>query len=139
MTGPGVGRYPGELERDLVTVDGATLHLRPIRPSDASAPVRFHQGLSARSVYRRFFSTHPRLTDAEVQRFTNVDYVERLALVVEDLGQLVAVGRFDRTPGTTDAEVAFVVADAGWKYLSTGAYAGSLEEAEDALEGQLWA
>jgi cysteine synthase B len=32
-----------------------------------------------------------------------------------------------------------VVADAGWKYLSTGAYAGSLDEAEDALEGQLWA
>ena len=30
-------------------------------------------------------------------------------------------------------------ADAGWKYLSTGAYAGSLDDAEDALEGQLWA
>jgi [CysO sulfur-carrier protein]-thiocarboxylate-dependent cysteine synthase len=37
------------------------------------------------------------------------------------------------------ADIAFVVADAGWKYLSTGAYAGSLGEAEDALEGQLWA
>jgi cysteine synthase len=37
------------------------------------------------------------------------------------------------------ADVAFVVADAGWKYLSTGAYTGTLDEAEDALEGQLWA
>jgi [CysO sulfur-carrier protein]-thiocarboxylate-dependent cysteine synthase len=37
------------------------------------------------------------------------------------------------------ADIAFVVCDAGWKYLSTGAYAGTLEEAEDALEGQLWA
>jgi [CysO sulfur-carrier protein]-thiocarboxylate-dependent cysteine synthase len=37
------------------------------------------------------------------------------------------------------ADIAFVVADAGWKYLSTGAYAGSLDDAEDALEGQLWA
>jgi [CysO sulfur-carrier protein]-thiocarboxylate-dependent cysteine synthase len=37
------------------------------------------------------------------------------------------------------ADIAFIVADAGWKYLSTGAYAGSLDEAEDALEGQLWA
>ena len=37
------------------------------------------------------------------------------------------------------ADIAFVVADAGWKYLSTGAYAGSLDEAEEALEGQLWA
>jgi len=37
------------------------------------------------------------------------------------------------------ADIALVVADAGWKYLSTGAYAGSLDDAEDALEGQLWA
>ncbi|HWY01113.1 MAG TPA: pyridoxal-phosphate dependent enzyme, partial [Mycobacterium sp.] len=37
------------------------------------------------------------------------------------------------------ADIAFVVADAGWKYLSTGAYTGSLDDAENALEGQLWA
>jgi cysteine synthase B len=37
------------------------------------------------------------------------------------------------------ADIAFVVADAGWKYLSTGAYAGTVEEAESALDGQLWA
>jgi [CysO sulfur-carrier protein]-thiocarboxylate-dependent cysteine synthase len=37
------------------------------------------------------------------------------------------------------ADVAFVVCDGGWKYLSTGAYDGTLEEAEEALEGQLWA
>lgn len=39
----------------------------------------------------------------------------------------------------TRADIAFVVCDGGWKYLSTGAYAGTLEEAEAALEGQLWA
>jgi cysteine synthase B len=37
------------------------------------------------------------------------------------------------------ADIAFVVADAGWKYLSTGAFEGTLDEAEDRLEGQLWA
>jgi len=37
------------------------------------------------------------------------------------------------------ADIAFVVADAGWKYLSTGAYDGTLDEAEKRLEGQLWA
>jgi cysteine synthase B len=37
------------------------------------------------------------------------------------------------------ADIVFVVADGGWKYLSTGAYAGTLEEAEARLEGQLWA
>lgn len=37
------------------------------------------------------------------------------------------------------ADIAFVIADAGWKYLSTGAYAGTVADAEKALEGQLWA
>ncbi len=37
------------------------------------------------------------------------------------------------------ADIGLVVPDAGWKYLSTGAYDGSLEDAEQALEGQLWA
>ncbi|MBO0832906.1 MAG: cysteine synthase [Actinobacteria bacterium] len=37
------------------------------------------------------------------------------------------------------ADIAMVIADAGWKYLSTGAYGGTLEEAEARLEGQLWA
>lgn len=37
------------------------------------------------------------------------------------------------------ADIVFVVADGGWKYLSTGAYEGTLEEAEERLEGQLWA
>ncbi|SIO88423.1 PLP-dependent cysteine synthase family protein [Nocardiopsis sp. JB363] len=37
------------------------------------------------------------------------------------------------------ADIAFVIADAGWKYLSTGAYEGTLEEAEERLEDQLWA
>ncbi|MFD9939435.1 PLP-dependent cysteine synthase family protein [Nonomuraea sp. NPDC059023] len=37
------------------------------------------------------------------------------------------------------ADVVFVVADGGWKYLSTGAYEGTLDEAEERLDGQLWA
>jgi len=37
------------------------------------------------------------------------------------------------------ADIAFVVADGGWKYLSTGAYEGSLQQAAERIEGQLWA
>jgi GNAT superfamily N-acetyltransferase len=73
--------------------------------------VAFHRNLTPRSVYRRFFSVHPILSDAEVARFTCVDYIERLALVGEVGGRIVAVARYDRLPGTTEAEVAFVVAD----------------------------
>jgi cysteine synthase len=37
------------------------------------------------------------------------------------------------------ADIVFVVADGGWKYLSTGAYEGTIDQAEEKLEGQLWA
>lgn len=37
------------------------------------------------------------------------------------------------------ADIVFIVCDGGWKYLSTGAYEGTLEEAEERLDGQLWA
>jgi len=38
------------------------------------------------------------------------------------------------------ADIAFIVCDGGWKYLSTGVYdAEDLDAAEAAIEGQLWA
>ena len=37
------------------------------------------------------------------------------------------------------ADIAFIVCDGGWKYLSTGVYTAELDDAEDALDGQLWA
>jgi cysteine synthase B len=51
-----------------------------------------------------------------------------------------ALGVAEKAAGTGEnADVAFVVADAGWKYLSTGAYGGELDEAAERLDGQLWA
>ncbi|GAC1323421.1 MAG: cysteine synthase [Mycobacteriales bacterium] len=51
-----------------------------------------------------------------------------------------ALGQAERAVKAGErADIAFIVCDGGWKYLSTGAYAGTLEEAEAALEGQLWA
>ena len=37
------------------------------------------------------------------------------------------------------ADIVFIVCDGGWKYLSTGAYEGTVEQASEALDGQLWA
>jgi cysteine synthase B len=51
-----------------------------------------------------------------------------------------AIGVADKAAAAGErADIALVVCDGGWKYLSTGAYGGTLEEAEQALEGQLWA
>jgi cysteine synthase B len=37
------------------------------------------------------------------------------------------------------ADIAFILCDAGWKYLSTGIYHGDISQAEERLEGELWA
>ena len=51
-----------------------------------------------------------------------------------------ALGVADRALARGErADIAMVVADGGWKYLSTGAYDGSLQQAAQQLEGQLWA
>lgn len=103
--------YPAALEREITTREGATLHLRPIRPDDTERLLDFHHRLSADSIYRRYFSMHPELSTAELAHLTRVDYIDRLALVIEDGDRLVAVGRYDQYPFSKKAEVAFVVAD----------------------------
>jgi cysteine synthase B len=51
-----------------------------------------------------------------------------------------ALGQADRAVQAGErADIAIIVADGGWKYLSTGAYGGTLDEAAEAIEGQLWA
>jgi GNAT superfamily N-acetyltransferase len=95
----------------VVLSDSTRCNLRPIRPDDADLLVGFHSRLAPRSTYLRFFTFHPTLSAGEVERFTLVDYVDRLALVVEVEGKLIAVARLDRHVGTSEAEVAFVVAD----------------------------
>jgi GNAT superfamily N-acetyltransferase len=104
-------RYPSELEKEVVARSGVPLRLRPIRGDDAEGLVDFHSRLSPTSVYRRYFSVHERLSHEEVRHLTQVDYVDRLAFVIEDGSDIVAIGRYERLPSTTCGEVAFVVRD----------------------------
>ena len=90
--------------------DGSTCHLRPITPDDAEALRRFHARLSAQTVYLRFFAPYPRLTERDVERFTHVDHVDRVALVATVHAELIGVVRFDRVDDDA-AEVAFVIRD----------------------------
>jgi acyl-CoA synthetase (NDP forming)/GNAT superfamily N-acetyltransferase len=119
-----------EWEADVVLRDGTTTHVRPIRPQDADALQRFHVGQSERSTYLRFFAPMERLSERDLERFTRVDHVDRVALVAvrprdgadalpaepatavaDDVGEdIIGVARFDRT-GAAEAEVAFNIAD----------------------------
>ena len=102
----------------MVLRDGSTAHLRPIRPSDATELGRFQASQSEQSAYFRFFAPIKYLTKRELDVLTNVDHVDRVALLVTrrdgddpTAERVIGVGRYDVVePGT--AQVAFNVADA---------------------------
>jgi GNAT superfamily N-acetyltransferase len=98
--------------------DGADVNFVSMSPDDAERLVRFHHDLSPESVYLRFFTCHPELDPSELYRFTHVDHRDREAIIAVADGEIVAVARFDRLE-RTDAEVAFVVADA-WQGRGLG-------------------
>lgn len=103
--------YPSRWEADVVLADGGTMAVRPIRPDDAELIVRFHERQSPESIYFRFFSPRPQLSERDVERFTHVDYVDRMAFVGLIGDELVGVARYDRHRGRSDAEVAFFIDD----------------------------
>ncbi|AOT04180.1 bifunctional acetate--CoA ligase family protein/GNAT family N-acetyltransferase [Arthrobacter sp. U41] len=106
------GVYPEYWEADVVLRDGGTAHLRPIHPSDADAVQAFHVGQSQKSIYMRFFAFKSKLSDKELKRFTEVDYKDRVALVITIGQEIMGIGRYDRLDDPEEAEVAFNIADA---------------------------
>jgi RimJ/RimL family protein N-acetyltransferase len=115
--------YPEELEHGVVLRDGGRVHVRPIRPDDASRLVALYDRLSAHTAYQRFFTVMRRLPPDWARVFANVDYRRRLALVAERrLGgepELIGVGRYESSETDDVPEVAFVVQD-GWQQQGLG-------------------
>jgi acetate---CoA ligase (ADP-forming) len=105
---------------DAVLRDGGSIHLRAIRPDDKARLIDHFKRLSARSVYFRFFGSKVRLTDDELRRFTEVDFVDHVALVatLRENGdeQIMGVAHYIVVPTASGepkrAEVAFAVPDA---------------------------
>jgi acetyltransferase len=115
--------YPSAYGKTWAATEGSVLTIRPIRPEDEPSMVRFHESLSERSVYFRYFHqmrlahrvSHQRLT-----RICFIDYEREMVLVAETAGgEIVAVGRLTRQPGTPDAEFALLVSDA-WQHRGLG-------------------
>ena len=96
---------------DALLADGTVVQIRPIEPGDFTGLERFHAALSAETIRMRFFAPHPKLSAAELARFTVVDHCDREALVACSAGEIIGVARYERMPGTREAEAAFVVAD----------------------------
>ena len=121
------------MERTLT--DGTRVLVRAIRPSDKEELQAGLHRLSDETVHKRFMSSKPKLSSAELRYLTEVDGEDHVALVVEEAdhpGTIVAVGRWVRWVDEPDAaEFAIVVAD----YLQRKGLGSLLVDllAEDAL------
>lgn len=95
------------------------MSIRPIRPEDEPQMAVFHAGLSARSVYQRYFhvtSLEQRVTHARLALTCRVDPAVGLALVAvheggPDAPEVVGLGRLTRTQPADTAEIALLVRD----------------------------
>lgn len=105
---------------DALLRDGTSIHIRAIRPDDTQRLLALFERLSSRSIYFRFFQTKQRLSEAELRSFTDLDFVNNVALVATlqegETEHVIGVGRYCRIIAdgrpTPRAEVAFTVADA---------------------------
>lgn len=115
---PAIRPYPIQYVWDWAMKDGTAVTIRPIRPEDEPLMVKFHEMLSDRSVYLRYFgslSLKTRIAHERLVRICFGDYDRELALVAEITGpeghEVVGVGRLNRIIGTDEAEVAIIVTD----------------------------
>jgi len=100
-----------DLDADIILRDGTTVRLRAAREDDAAAIVDLFAGLSERSLYYRFMTTH-RVDLAEARRLVAPD--DRNILIVAERGRgLCGIAGYYRAAAKPErAEVAFAVSDA---------------------------
>ncbi len=118
--------YPSQYIKTLNTEDGLEVTLRPIRPEDEPKMVKFHETLSERSVYLRYFRAFQLDQRVEHERLTRicfVDYDRDIAIVVThknpktDEEEIIAAGRLTKERTSDEAEFAILVSD---RYQSQG-------------------
>jgi len=95
--------------------DGGSIHVRALRPDDRNRLLDHFKGLSQQSRYYRFFGLKRSMTEAELVRLTQLDFVAHVGLVAtlrDGTGEhFIGVARYIRGADPTHAEVAFAVLD----------------------------
>jgi acetyltransferase len=99
--------------------NGDPILLRPIRPDDEPLMIKFHQALSDRTVYLRYFQSlrlSQRTAHERLSRICSIDFDQEMVLVAEHKQaggdpEIVAVGRLSRLRDRDRAEMAALVDD----------------------------
>jgi acetyltransferase len=117
---PAIRPYPSQYVSRWKMKDGREILIRPIRPEDEPLMVRFHESLSAQSVYLRYFhmeNVSARVAHERLLRKCFIDYDRETALVAEVANggtggnEFLAVGRLSRERDPQEGEVAILVTD----------------------------
>ncbi len=95
----------------MVLSSGETVYIRPMTPDDAPRLQAFHTRQSPESIYRRFFTPKPSMSDSLAEYFTSIKPGDRATLAVESGDDLWGWASYERWKGRDDAEVAFMVDD----------------------------
>jgi acetyltransferase len=120
--------YPSRYVAPWTMKDGGNVTIRPIRPEDEPLMVRFHETLSERSVYLRYFhlmNLEQRVTHERLTRICFIDYDREMALVAvrrnSETGdsEILGVGRLTKIHGTREAEIAVLISD-NWQGRGLG-------------------
>jgi len=108
-----VGEDPEiRFECDVLLADGRPVRVRAARAGDREALRAFHARLSPETVYFRYFSAKPRLSERFLETFTHVEPESHMVLLGIAGDDIVAMASYHRLAGGDAAEVAFVVDDA---------------------------
>ena len=94
--------------------DGRQIEIRALRPGDRNALLVAAGRTSDESLYRRFFGVRRDFSDAEVESFVKVDFIDQVALVaVEREGEreIILAGARYIVVRRGAAELAFTVVD----------------------------
>jgi len=107
--------YPEELEHSDTLKDGTEIFFRPVKPTDESTLSEMLYSLSGSSVQKRYFTFTKNFPHKDVQKLTNIDYKQDLAIVgvvpAPAGDQVVAIAQYFLDPKLMLAEVAFIVQD----------------------------
>jgi acetyltransferase len=115
---PAIRPYPTKYIDEFTAKDGTHVNIRPIRPEDEPLIIRFHEKLSERTVYLRYFQPLKLSTRTAHERLTRIcfiDYDREMALVAErrdgDSPHILGVTRLSKLHGRDAAELAVVILD----------------------------
>jgi acetyltransferase len=119
-----ISPYPAWQEQLYTTRESEQVLIRPVKPEDADAMLKFFEHLSTQTIYLRFFTPLKQLSKRMLIQLTQIDYDREVALVAwfpaHNGEKIIGTARIIFTANGTEGEFAIMLADS-WQGKGIGA------------------